>query len=251
MTKKVALVTGASRGIGRGIAEALAKSGRRVIACARDRQALDALAEGSENIAPFAIDLGDPRAALIAVEHVLSQEGQLDELVCAAGIVRYAPVGEVSKADLYDQLTVNFATPFLMAQHAAHGMRARGGAMLFVSSTLATRPAPRTAAYAASKAALNSLTLSLAHELAPRVRVNALSLGVVDTDMIRVPREYVGDDPDERARLIQDTLSSLRKLHPLGRLGRVDDVVDAALYLLSASWVTGTILTVDGGLSAR
>ncbi len=251
MNQPVAVVTGASRGIGRGIALALASQGRRVVACARDARALDALAESAPDITPFAIELGDLRAADVVMEAVLARHGRIDELVCAAGIVRYAQVGEVGKAELYDQLAVNFMTPYLLAQRAAVEMRARGGAMLFISSTLATRPAPLTSAYAASKAALDSMTRSFALELAPAVRVNALALGVVDTDMVRVPRGAAPDDPEARALAVENTLATLRNLHPLGRLGRVDDVVEAALYLLSASWVTGTILTVDGGLSTR
>jgi NAD(P)-dependent dehydrogenase (short-subunit alcohol dehydrogenase family) len=251
VTQPVALVTGASRGIGRGIAQALAARGRKVVACARDEQALLALAASSPDITPLALDLADGEAAERAVDETLSRHGQLDELVCAAGIVHYASVGQVSSRELAAQHAVNFVAPFLMAQRASLTMRARGGSMLFISSTLATRSAPETSAYAASKAALDSMTRSFALELAPSVRVNALALGVVDTDMIRVAREGTESDPAARALTVEHTLANLRNLHLLGRLGRVDDVVEAALYLISASWVTGTILTVDGGLSTR
>jgi NAD(P)-dependent dehydrogenase (short-subunit alcohol dehydrogenase family) len=117
--------------------------------------------------------------------------------------------------------------------------------MVLVASTLALAPAPLTAAYAASKAALISVARSLAIELGPRgVRVNAVAPGVVDTEMIRAPRP--GEDS---AAAVAARLERLRRLHLLGRLGSPVDVAEAVLYLLCAPYVTGTILTLDGGLS--
>jgi 3-oxoacyl-[acyl-carrier protein] reductase len=122
---------------------------------------------------------------------------------------------------------------------------------VLVSSTLATHPAPDTSAYAASKAALVAAMRSFALEFAPRVRVNALLPGVVDTDMIRVPRPSGNAASPEHTRPVEHVLAELTAIHPLRRLGNVDDVAQAAQYLLDASWVTGTALTVDGGLSVR
>lgn len=251
MTDKVALVTGASRGIGRAIASLLVANGRKVVACARDVAALGTLAEahpGRVHVLPadFTRQGESPRVA----DEALACEGRIDELVCAAGIVHYSPVGGVTEAELALQLQVNFVAPYLLAQRVGvHMQHAGSGALLFVASTLVARPAKLTSAYAASKAALVNTTRAFALELAPSVRVNALAPGVVDTDMIRVPRVQGLLDDLAREKAVQSELAALTALHPLGRLGEVEDVARAALFLLDASWITGSLLTVDGGLS--
>ncbi len=250
MTKKTALVTGATRGIGAAVLEALVRSGRRVIACARDVERLAALEKAYPgDVVSLAADLAQvddtSRVAAQALAH-----GPVDELVCAAGIVRYASVGEVSEADLRAQLEVNFVSPFLLAQSLGAAMRARGeGSIVFITSTLASVPAPQTSAYASSKAALTQAARALALELAPSVRVNAVAPGVVDTDMIRVPRTK-GED-DARERIVVSQLDALAKLHPLQRLGCPADVAQAVCFVLDASWMTGSVLTIDGGLLCR
>jgi NAD(P)-dependent dehydrogenase (short-subunit alcohol dehydrogenase family) len=125
---------------------------------------------------------------------------------------------------------------------------AGGGAMVVVASTLATHTATGTAAYAASKAALVAAARTFARELAPTVRVNVVAPGVVDTDMVRAPRRPLA--PGEvREDVVRAELATLRALHPLARLGTPDDVAAAVQYLLEAAWVTGSVLTVDGGLT--
>lgn len=245
----VALVTGASRGIGRCVAEMLLQQGRRVIACGRDANALESLrSQHLGQVWPLVCDLGAPGAADVCFAQALSLAGQIDELVYAAGVVAYQNVGHIDEAALRAQHEVNFISAFVLGQHVGTHMRARGqGAMVFVGSTLALVPAPSTAAYASSKAALFAATRAFALELAPAVRVNALAPGVVETDMVRAPRP--GDPSDLQTP--QARLEALARLHPLGRLGHPQDVAAAALYLLNAPWVTGSVLTVDGGLSLR
>jgi len=140
----------------------------------------------------------------------------------------------------------------LMSQQVGSAMRARGGgAIVQLASTLGLRPAPDTSAYAASKAALIAATRAFALELAPEVRVNAVAPGVVDTEMVRRLRREpdLGAGRGREAEAVAQQLEGLARLHPLGRLGTPEEVAKAVLFLLDASWVTGTVLTVDGGLT--
>jgi 2,3-dihydro-2,3-dihydroxybenzoate dehydrogenase len=252
MSEPWALVTGASRGIGRAVAQLLLARGRSVVACGRDVDALHALEQTyPARVLALPVDLSVPGAGVSAIDEAERRIGPLAELVLAAGVVHYAPIGKVDEAQLRAQLELNFITPFAMLQHAGGLFRAReAGAMVVVASTLASRQAPSTAAYAASKAALISAARSCALELAPHVRVNVVAPGVVDTEMVRVVRRPLLPDESE-GDVIAAQLEQLRLLHPLARLGHAQDVADAVLYLLDGRWVTGSVLTVDGGLTLR
>jgi NAD(P)-dependent dehydrogenase (short-subunit alcohol dehydrogenase family) len=122
-----------------------------------------------------------------------------------------------------------------------------------VSSTLSTRPAPSTVGYAGTKAALEATTRGLAKELSARqIRVNAVAPGVVDTDMVRQPRVAPGTRAPqgaERDRVVAEQLEALAYLHPLGRLGSAAEVAEAIVQVLDAEWMTGSVVTLDGGLS--
>lgn len=247
-----ALVTGATRGIGRAVALALLAGGRRVVAVGRDASALQSLERAHPGrVVGLEVDLALPRAAAYAVDEAERVVGPLDELVYAAGTVDYAPALEVGEAALRRQLELNFVAPFTMVQRAGQVMARRGqGAIVAVASTLATSVAPGTAAYAASKAALVSAMRTFALELAPHVRVNVVAPGVVDTEMVRVPRRPL-QAGENREEAVEAELMALRALHPLARLGSAEEVAEAVLYLLTGRWVTGTVLTVDGGLTLR
>ena len=247
MSRRLALVTGASRGIGRATCEALLKGGRTVLATGRDALALASLeAAYPGRVLGLDCDLVQPGAWQRLLDRV-DQHGPLDELVLSAGIVRYAAVGQISEEELRAQHELNFLVPFLITQRVGSAMRERGhGAIVHIASTLGLRSAPQTAAYAASKAALISASRSFALELAPTVRVNAVAPGVVDTAMIRVTR---GETADPEAAL-RAQLDKLRALHPLGRLGTAAEIAEAVLFLLDAAWISGSVLTVDGGLTA-
>ncbi len=249
MTERLALVTGATRGIGRAVCDALLAAGRRVVATGRDRARLDELTRvHGERVLTIACDLSMRGAWVELLDQVDARAGALDELVSNAGVVRYGPVGSVSEQELRAQLELDFVVPYLIAQRVGCAMKQRGrGAIVNVASTLGERSAPDTSAYAASKAALISATRSFALELAPSVRVNAVSPGIVDTEMVQVLRAPAAD--------VQAALAAQRAefaaLHPLGRLGTPVEVAQAVLFLLDAPWVTGTVLTVDGGVTLR
>jgi NAD(P)-dependent dehydrogenase (short-subunit alcohol dehydrogenase family) len=246
------LLTGGSRGIGRAVAEALIARGDRLALLARDPGALGDW-PGDDGHAVIEADLAEPQLLEAAVDRAAEALGGIDAVVGCAGVVEYAEVGAVSGASLARQLAVNLQAPFLIAQRATGYMeRAGGGAIVLMSSTLAMRPAPMTSAYAATKAALEAVTRSFALELGERdIRVNAVAPGVIDTDMVRVVRLREGEAAprgEQRAARIAEQLEQLRALHPLGRLGTPQDVARTVLYLLDAPYVTGTVVSVDGGL---
>jgi NAD(P)-dependent dehydrogenase (short-subunit alcohol dehydrogenase family) len=247
------LLTGASRGIGRAIARALLAEGVELALVGRERATLQAVAAGAPGHALLVADLERADDAEACVERAADALGGLDAFVACAGIAEHAPLGTIGRQALERQLAVNFVAPFLMAQRAAeHIAGAGGGSILLIASTLGLAPAATTAAYAASKAALISMTRSFALELGARgVRVNAIAPGVVDTDMVRALRLAPGEAPptapDAEGR-VRKQLEALAALHPLGRLGQPEEVAETALYLLRAPYVTGAIVAVDGGL---
>jgi NAD(P)-dependent dehydrogenase (short-subunit alcohol dehydrogenase family) len=245
-----ALVTGASRGIGRAIANALLVADAHVALAVRDPAAVRSQLTAAPRAVALPVDLRDADATETLVARAVSALGGLDVLVNCAGIVHYNPIARLSRSELMEQLEVNFVAPFVLAQHAAAHMRAAGGgAIVNVASTLGVRSAEKTAAYAATKAALISLTQSLALEFAPdNVRVNAVAPGVIDTDMVRVVREPDVPVGPSAESALQSQLDALRELSLLRRLGMADEVAEAVMYLIGAEFVTGSVLVVDGGL---
>jgi NAD(P)-dependent dehydrogenase (short-subunit alcohol dehydrogenase family) len=246
------LLTGASRGIGRAVAELLLARGDRLALVARDEPALRSLVGDASDHVVLPADLAHDDVEAL-VERAVRALGGLDAVVCAAGIVEYAEVGAITRRSLERQLAVNLAAPTLIAQRAApHLAAAGGGSVVLLGSTLAEHPAPMTTAYAATKAAVAAVVRGLALELgAQDVRVNGIAPGVVDTDMVRVVRRRAGEpelSAQQAAQRIAEQLEALRALHPRGRLGTPQDVAETALYLLSAGYVTGTVVAVDGGL---
>jgi NAD(P)-dependent dehydrogenase (short-subunit alcohol dehydrogenase family) len=232
-TKKVALITGASQGIGAALAEAFRERGYAVVAVARSMPESE-----DPDVAAVSGDLSQPGTGARAVDHALERFGRIDTLVNNAGVYVEKPFTEYTDAD-YDLVTgVNLRGFFDVTRGAVRAMLAggQGGHVLCVSTSLVDRADARIPAALASltKGGLVAVTRELAIEYAARgIRANAVSLGVIRTPMNP-------GDPD----------GALAALHPLGRMGEVADVVEAVIYLEQAPFVTGEILHVDGGQSA-
>ncbi|MEM6957306.1 MAG: SDR family oxidoreductase [Myxococcota bacterium] len=246
------LVTGASRGIGRAIAERLLARGMRVGAVGRDERALRELAKSAPSqVVVMVGDLSLPDQRSEIARAARSTFGELLGVVLAAGVARHEPFSTLSEKSLRHTFEVNFFSPALLCRDLAP-LVAKGGSLTMVSSTLATKPAPNTAAYAASKAALEALTRTMAIELAPHVRVNAVAPGIVDTAMVRDLRLEPGEVAPTGQALkerLEAQQQSMAELHPLGRLGNATEVARAVDYLIRSNWSTGTVLTLDGGLT--
>jgi NAD(P)-dependent dehydrogenase (short-subunit alcohol dehydrogenase family) len=235
---RVALVTGASRGIGRAIATAFAEAGAKVMLSSRKQEDLEkAAAEIGGDVDVFLAHAGVPEQAEACVAATLERFGGLDILVNNAATNPY--YGPAMGIDLprYDKtFEVNLRGPLVWTQLAWRAaMAERGGCVINVASIGGLGTPGAVPIYATSKAGLIHLTKALALELAPGVRVNALAPGVVKTDMARAFWE--GKE------------SELASQFPLGRLGEPEDIAAAALFLASpaASWITGEVMVVDGG----
>lgn len=248
-TRKV-LVTGGGTGIGRAVAEALLRSGAEVVVTGRRLEKLEEI----DGALPLRCDLTDPHARTGLLKRARDLMGGLDGFVHSAGVVVHQLPGYIEDSDLEEQLEVNLVAPLRLGEEAL-AMLDDGGAMVFVSSTLAQRPVATSAVYSAAKAGMLAAMKALALAGAPRrIRANAVLPGVIDTEMIRGVRLAPGEEEPtgaQRDARIQAQLEGLRTLHPLGRLGNAEDIAEAVLHLLSAQWTTGTELVVDGGLLLR
>lgn len=258
LSGKVALVTGAAQGIGRAVVRALAERGARVVATDRNAEALEALgaelAGGSGTVTARPLDVTDPAAVDALVAEVEHGTGPLDVLVNVAGILRIAPVVELTDRDWADTFAVNTTGVFHTSRAAARVMAPRGsGCIVTVASNAAGVPRTRMAAYAASKAAAVMFTKCLGLELGRSgVRCNTVSPGSTDTPMQRGMWADPADDSHARA-VVEGDLASYRVGVPLGRIARPEDIAEAVAFLVSdrARHITMHDLYVDGGATLR
>jgi len=239
---KTAIVTGAGRGIGAAIALAFAEAGADVALASRTQGELDAVAARIRALGRRALALPCDvmqRADLEAlVERSAKELGGVDLVVNNAGGAPWKPFLQTSERMFEEAYRFNVTSAFLLSRFAVPRMLERGGgAILNVSSAMGRVTDRGFSAYGAAKAALSHLTRLLATELAPRVRVNALAVGAVETSALA---------PFLKAEGMRE---KMEELTPLRRIGRPEDIAAAALWLVSdaGSWVTGKVVEVDGG----
>ncbi|MFN4259480.1 MAG: 3-oxoacyl-[acyl-carrier-protein] reductase [Gemmataceae bacterium] len=241
---QVALVTGASRGIGRGIAEALAAEGAAVALIYRGNQAaaeaaIQEITANSGKAQAFQVDVADAAAVNACVEKVTKEWGKVDILVNNAGIIHDDLFVRMEPADWQKVITTNLFGTYNFCKAVAYPMmKQRRGRIINISSIAADFVNQGQTNYAASKGAINSFTRALAAELASRnVTVNAIAPGFIETDMSEAVRNKAGD--------------RITKVIPMRRIGQSQDIARVAVFLASedSAYMTGQVLTVDGGLS--
>jgi NAD(P)-dependent dehydrogenase (short-subunit alcohol dehydrogenase family) len=230
--RKVAVVTGASQGIGAGLVRGFLERGYRVVANSRLIKP-----DASADVLAVAGDISDPAVAAQVIGDGVAKYGRVDTLVNNAGVFLSKPFTEYTQADYAHVLSVNLAGFFYVSQHAIRQMLKQGGGhVVNITTTLVNQPVKGVPSVMASltKGGLDAATKSLAIEYADKgIRVNAVAPGVIKTPM-HAPEMH----------------AFLAGLHPLGRMGEVQEIVDAVLYLESARFVTGETLHVDGGAHA-
>lgn len=246
LTDRVAIVTGAGKGIGRGIALAFAEAGAHVVCAARTQADVDATAEAvrarGRRALALSCDVTKTEALEALVASTLAEFSRIDVLVNNAGGSGPRPALDTSERFFEAALRFNVTSPFLLSRLCIPKMieTAGSGAIVNISSRSSDMVQTGFVAYGAAKAALNMLTRNLAAEVAPKVRVNAISVGGVDTQALAMV-------------LSNEVLKQQFEANtPMGRPGTPQDIAAAALFLASpaASWVTGKIFQIDGGTEA-
>jgi 3-oxoacyl-[acyl-carrier protein] reductase len=241
---RVALVTGATRGIGYAVAAELAAHGAAVIVAGRDERRIAACAEqiAAQSGAPVTcatVDVSDFESVAPAIRAAAQPYGHLDILVANAGVMLSAPLGLVKQPELNTTLDTNVGGTIASVQAAGRMMmRQRSGAIVLMGSIVGRDGSPGQVAYSASKAAVAAVARSAAKELGRwGVRVNAVAPGIIDTDLI------AGIPQEARQRYVDST--------PLGRLGTAADVAKVVRFLVGddACFITGQVIGIDGGLS--
>jgi 3-oxoacyl-[acyl-carrier protein] reductase len=244
LTGKVAVVTGASKGIGAAIAKQLADEGAAVVVnYATSKQGADRVVAEITGKGGRAVAVQADVAKPADIERLFAQAkkafGRVDVLVNNAGIFEFAPLEEVTPEHFHKQFDLNVLGLVLASQEAARQFGTGGGSIINISSVVATSAPPNASVYSATKAAVDAVTRSLAKELGPRhIRVNAINPGLVETEGAQAGGFSSGDF---RKQIEAQT--------PLGRIGQPQDIAPAAVFLASddSRWITGETLHIAGG----
>lgn len=229
--KQVVLI-GASSGMGLATAKAAAEAGAKVILVARRQEALErAVTEVGQRARAIVADISDEQA----IKSLFTQVETVDHLITAAADLTFAPIQQLNSAAAKNIIASKILGPFYAVKYAAPCL-SKNGSITFFSGFSAWKPVAGTALIAAVDGALAAFCRSLAVELAP-IRVNVMAPGVVETLM------WQGVPEEQR----QDFFATVSKQLPVGRIGSLEDMADAVLYLMQSSFITGTVLHVDGG----
>ena len=246
MAHKVALITGASSGIGKATAELFADNSYDLSLVGRDTARLQALAdelsEKNVDVHVITADLSDPSVASNIVAETITTFHRLDVLVNAAGIIATGSVETTSYEDYMTMMKINVDSPFLLIKHAVPHLEKVKGSIVNVSSVAGKRSFPGIFSYSVSKAALDQMTRVAALDLASRgIRVNAVNPGVVVTEL----HKRGGMNEESYAKFLDHSKST----HPLGRVGTPQEIAELILFLASekTAWITGETVSIDGG----
>ena len=237
---KVAIVTGATSGIGMATAFRFAEQGARVAAVGRKKEILSKVQR--QNIRTYSVDLTNEQETSTFARRALEDFGGVDILVNAAGIIANGTIENTSLADYDLMMNINVRSVMQLTQLVLPSIIERKGNIVNVSSVTGLRAFPNVFAYCVSKAAVDQFTRCAALELAPKgVRVNAVNPGVVRTNL----HLNSGMNEDNYAAFVERSKTT----HPLGRIGQPEEIADLILFLASskASWITGTTYSIDGG----
>jgi 3-oxoacyl-[acyl-carrier protein] reductase len=241
---KVAVLTGASKGIGASIADHLAAEGATVVVnYVSSKNGADAVVarinqNGGKAIAVQG-DVSKPEDIHRLFSEIKEKLGRVDVLVNNAGTYEFAPLESITPEHIEKHFNLNVTGLILRTKEAVKLMGPNGGSIVNIGSIVGSMPAPWASAYSASKAAVNAVTVSLSQELGPRkIRVNSLDPGMIETDGLRASGMHEGEFRDY-----------MEKTTPLGRIGKPDDIVLAATFLASddARWITGQVIVAAGG----